>query len=127
MDVVVDWTRSTPHLLFVIYVTMLHTLVGVPHLPCVPPCRHTTVRHNAGVQTNVAVRTVATQTAVATQSAEQLAANRAGEEDAGELDARGVLLNRLEVPELRALLRERGQCGSSTAVGGLSACMAALR
>ena len=87
MDVDVDWTCSTPHLLCVIYVMVLHTLVGVPHIPCVPPCCHTTVRHNAGVQTNVAVRTVATQTAVATQSAEQLAANRAGEEDAGELDA----------------------------------------
>ena len=60
------------------------------------------------MQANVASRTVATQTAVATQSAEQLAANRADEEDAGELDARGVLLNRLEVPELRSMLQERG-------------------
>ena len=50
MDVDVGWTRSTPHLLFVIYVMVLHTLVGVPHLPCAPPCCHTPVRHNAGVR-----------------------------------------------------------------------------
>ena len=28
MDVDVDWTRSTPHLLFVIYVMVLHTIVA---------------------------------------------------------------------------------------------------
>jgi len=105
MDVAVDWTRSTPHLLFPIYVMVLHALVACLIFIV---CRHTTSRHNAGVQANVAVRTVATHTSVATQSAEQLVANCADEEDAGELDARGVLFNRLDVPELRLCSRSVG-------------------